>query len=60
MVTEEEAQICYKLKNYFKIAPMLPELSSNEKLMKIKDKYSSEKLLLNLKQVEKITDWQIK
>ncbi len=54
MVTEEEAQICYKLKNYFKIAPMLPELSSNEKLMKIKDKYSSEKPLLNLKQVEKL------
>ena len=33
---------------------MLPELSSNEKLMKIKDKYSSEKPLLNLKQVEKL------
>jgi len=54
MVTEQEAKICYKLKNYYKISPMLPELMNNLKLKKIKSEYSSEKPLLNLKEVEKL------
>lgn len=54
MVTEEEANICYQLKNYFRIAPMLPELINKDNSKKIGDKFSSEKPLLNLDQVEKL------
>jgi len=54
MVTEEEAKYCYKLKNYYRIAPMLPELAKAEKTQKISGEYSSKSPLLNLKEVEKL------
>ncbi len=56
MVTSQEARYCYKLKNYFRILPMLPELTKKikSKNLAFNGEYSSKSPIISREEVKKI------